>query len=403
MNTRTMKALDHYVGIPVCIFLEIVHKVSLLLPQRQPSTPPGKILIMKYFGMGSILLSSPTLKAIKKRYPDAKLGFLTFSANRNMVERLELVDYIYTLRTDSFIHFAADLFRQIALIRRAGFDATIDMEFFSKFSTIMTFLTGSPIRIGYFLRQLWRGDLLTHQIYYNQYKHITEVLGALAAPLDVKVAADDLQRPAISPEEQEEAADLLQIAGVSAGGGVIGFNVNVSDLSLERRWPKESFQDLARGLLQELDVRLVFIGAPAEVEYVNEVLAPFASEERVINLAGKTSLGVLLGVLTRCTLFISNDSGPLHLAASTGSPTVSLFGPETPSLYGPKGGDTLVFHEPLYCSPCLNVFNVKTAPCAGNNICLRSIQPDAVLEGVHSHFSHLWQKFGKSAGSEREN
>ena len=393
MKTSTMKTIDHYVGIPVCLFLDIVQRLREIFP-RQHASVYRRILVMKFFGMGSILLASPMLRAIKARHPDTSIGFLTFEANRDIVTRLGLVDEVYTLRTGNLRQFAVDLLRSLRLIRRARYDVTIDMEFFSKFSTIITYLSGSPVRIGYFMRQLWRGDLLTEQIYYNHFKHITEVIGALAVPLDVRITDGSIQRPMISTSDLERASELLASEGVGPDELVIAFNVNVSDLSLERRWPKEHFQQLAAALLLELDARLLFVGGAGDISYVSEVIAPFAGNARVIALAGKTSLGELLGVMTRCDLFITNDSGPLHLAASLGIPTVSFFGPETPVLYGPRGGDALIFHEELYCSPCLNVFNVKTAPCAGRNLCLSAIKVDTVLAGIRGHFASLWELHG---------
>jgi ADP-heptose:LPS heptosyltransferase len=349
---------------------------------------------MKYLGMGSILLASPMLRAIRKTYPTVKIGFLTFACNVEMVHRLGLVDNVYTLRTDNLIQFVADLAKCLRKIRRERFQATIDMEFFSKFSTIVTYLSGSPIRIGYFLRQLWRGDLLTHQVYYNHYKHITEVFGALAAPLGVEVKDFTVQQPTIYPTDEEAVEGLLRAAEIRSEELLIGVNVNAGDLSTERRWPKEEFQDLLNRVVAELKARLVFIGNASEAAYVREVLSGISHNGCMVNLAGRTSLGELLAILRRCALFITNDGGPLHLAASCGIPTVSFFGPETPQLYGPCGNNALVFHANLYCSPCLNVFNVKTAPCAGINSCMRNIRADAVLASIRKTHRHLWEKYG---------
>lgn len=403
MNMKHMKQLDHYAGIPLCLLLDLFHKISAIFPAKKSITPPRKILLMKFFGMGSILLASPMLRGLRERYPDAEIGFLTFASNRSIVERLHLVDHIYSLSTASLTGFALDVVRQLWRIRRDGYDVTIDLEFFSKFSTIMTYLSGSGVRIGYFLRQLWRGDLLTEQIYYNHYRHITEVIAALVAPLDVRITDHTIQRPAFSDGERARATDLLASCGIGADDLVIGFNVNVSDLSLERRWPKENFQQLATLILRELDARLLFIGGGGEAGYVAEVLAPFSGNHRVINLSGQTSLGELMAVMTRFSLLITNDSGPLHLAAALNVPTVSFFGPETPVLYGPKGEDALVFHEALYCSPCLNVFNVKTAPCAGKNLCLQAISVSAVFDGIRRQYPWLWERYGrKEALPERD-
>lgn len=388
-----MKIIDHYVGIPICLFSDLLNKIFFFYPTRKYSAP-RKILVIKLFGMGSIMLASPMLRALKQKYPDATIAFLTFSGNRDIIERLGQVDRIYTLRTERLVDFSADVLRHLYAIRREKFDVTIDMEFFAKFSTIMTFFSGSPMRIGYFLRQIWRGDLLTHQIYYNHFKHVTEIFAALAAPLDVTVEDYTLQRPAVTPQEDKAAADILAQHRIGDGELVIIFNVNASELSFERRWPKENFQTLARALLKDLRAKCIFIGGGSDAPYVYEVIAGLPHDGRIVNLSGRTGLGELIGIIGHCGLFISNDSGPLHLAEALGVPTVSFFGPEIPTLYGPQNEKARVFYAAAYCSPCLNVYNAKTAPCAGNNICMQRITPDSVLATIRSHFNSLWEKYG---------
>jgi lipopolysaccharide heptosyltransferase II len=385
---NTMKKIDHYAGIPICLILEVFSKVRAFFPQRKPQ-PPKTILLMKYFGMGSILLATPMARALRKKYPDARIGLLTLVSNRELVERLNLFDDVHLLRTDSMLHFASDALLNLLKLRRTCYDTTIDLEFFAKFSTIMTFLVGSPVRIGYFLRQIWRGDLLTHQIYYNPYKHITEVFGAMAAPLGVTVTDFTLSKPSISDADERQASEILEEHGLATGSPYIVMNVNVSDLSLERRWPAHSFQELTLGLLQHFDFRIVFIGAKADENYVSTVVEGCQSGNAIVNLAGATSLGELMAVIKRSRFFVGNDSGPLHLAAALGIPTVSFFGPETPLLYGPQGDRHLVFYEDIYCSPCLNVFNAKTAPCAGDNQCMKSITPEHVLQMIVEHFGKI--------------
>ena len=388
MKMQTMKKMDHYAGIPICLLLEVYSRLCSLFPKRKPR-PPGKILLMKYFGMGSILLATPMVRALRQAYPDVRIGFLTLVSNRELVERLNLFDDVYLLRTDSATHFAADAFQNFLKLRQARYDVTIDLEFFAKFSTIMTFLVGSPVRIGYFLRQMWRGDLLTHQIYYNPYKHITEVFGSMAAPLGVTVADYTVSEPFITAADEQAASSLLDDRGLADGAPYIVMNVNVSDLSLERRWPAQSFQELTQGLLRHFDDKIVFIGAKDDQAQVSQVVSGCDAGSAIVNLAGATSLGALMAVIKRSRFFIGNDSGPLHLAAALGIPTVSFFGPETPLLYGPQGDRHLIFHEDIYCSPCLNVFNAKTAPCAGDNLCMKSIAPGKVLRMIVERFGNI--------------
>ena len=392
MNMPVMKKIDHYCGIPVCLLLDAFCRIERLLPKKTSKFKPKQLLFMKFFGMGSILLASPLLQGVRDSLPEARIGFLTFAANRDITERLKLADTVYTLRTDTLWHFCYDLVQALRAIRAARYDVTIDMEFFSKFSTIVTYLSGSPTRIGFYLRQMWRGDLLTHHVYYNHYKHITEVFAALVAPLGININNGSVAKPHFTEQERQSIRRLLKDKGVPETTFIIGVNINVSDLSPERRWPAESFRELAITLLERYDACLVFIGTQEDRPRVEQVIAslPYDSS-RVVSLAGQTSLGELLALIESCRLFISNDSGPLHLAAAIGTPVTAFFGPETPQLYGPVGSNSLVLYQELYCSPCLNVFNVKTAPCSGRNLCMQGIMVDDVITGMRSRFPSIWK------------
>jgi lipopolysaccharide heptosyltransferase II len=396
VNVRFMKALDVYVGLPACVFLWLVSKLSFRRSETAPEHP-RKILLMKYFGIGSIVLATPLLSALRRRHPAATIGFLTLFCNRDVVERTGVVDNVYVLRTDGLGRFAVDLLTALWRIRQTRYDVTIDMEFLARFSAITTYLSGSPVRIGFHMRELWRGNLLSHRVQYDQSRHITEVFAALAEPLGAKVQDYRLLPPVTTAAEESSAGRILQNLGITDGELLILVNVNASDLSVERRWPVEHFRLLAGALLRELRARVAFIGAKSERGYVDQVLSGIAPSAGVINLAGKTSLGELLCVMKRAGLLVTNDSGPLHLAAALGVPTVSLFGPETPALYGPRGGDALVFYQGINCSPCLSVLNAKTAPCAGENICMRALGYETVLDGIRTHFARLWREHSREA------
>lgn len=388
-----MKHIDSYAGLPICVLLDVVSRLMRIFPSRSVPNPPAKILISKFFGIGSVILATPMLSALRQAFPEAKITFFTFSSNREIVARLNLVDEILTLRTNSVLLFAKDLLQALLAIRRQQFDAAIDMEFFAKFSTIITYLSGSPMRVGYYLRQLWRGDLLTHQVYFNHYKHISEVFAALVEPFGVSVRNYQLTAPVVSSDDMKCLDELFMELGIADIDRYVVINVNASDMAKERRWPPDSFIELARKLVEETELVYIFIGGPDDVAYVSSLVAKIdsAANRRIFNIAGKTSLSQLLALLKRSSLLITNDSGPLHLATSLGVSTVSFFGPETPMLYGPNGNGHVIHYSALYCSPCLNVFNAKTAQCAGNNICMKSIRVGEVLDKMRLNHPELWQ------------
>jgi ADP-heptose:LPS heptosyltransferase len=122
------------------------------------------------------------------------------------------------------------------------------------------------------------------------------------------------------------------------------------------------------------------IGSPDERNYVENLRQRTREPERVDNFAGKFDVEGLIALLERADLLVSNDSGPLHIAAAMGKPVVALFGPETPVMYAPLSARATVFYRPPACSPCVNVHDNKMATChLGHALCLEGIAPDDVL------------------------
>ncbi len=133
------------------------------------------------------------------------------------------------------------------------------------------------------------------------------------------------------------------------------------------------------------------IGGKDDISHVHSILGKLESRENIIDLAGKTNIMELACILEECQLLITNDSGPLHLADSLGTPTVSFFGPETPVLYGPGNGKNLVFYKALMCSPCLDVLNAKTVSCVDNARCIKEINVDEVYEAILGKYPHIFE------------
>ena len=387
MKIDTMKAIDHRVGLVICVALDVMERVLRLVRGRTREIGDvSNILVTKYFGMGSILLATPMMEALRRQFPDAKITLFTFERNRPLGELLTCVDEVLSLRTTGFGAFLRDLLVRLWQFRRRKFDLAVDLEFFSKFATIVTYLSGARARIGFQLRSLWRGDLLTHPVYMNQHRHITrdfmamaEAAGARMGEPTVCTVTPSSAAVAISEEAETRVAELVQ----DNPRPIVALNPNASELSFERRWPPERFVELAKRLLvQEPQIRLFAVGSEQDRPYVGDIVSQ--CDGGMTNLAGQLSVEELFSFFRRCDLVVTNDSGPLHMATVMGTPTVSFFGPETPEFYGPLGasGRATVFYKHLYCSPCLSAQNVKTPVCGGNNQCLQAIGGDEVFEAV---------------------
>ena len=136
MKINQMKAIDKWLGIPICILLTLFNKIWIFPKFRKRKDKVKKILVMKYFGIGSILLATPAFRALRKSFPDANITFLTFSSNEEICNILKIADdYIY-LSTKDFSAFFFRTLRALWKIRKEQFDISVDMEFFSKFSTM---------------------------------------------------------------------------------------------------------------------------------------------------------------------------------------------------------------------------------------------------------------------------
>ena len=399
MKTRLLIALDLLVGLPLCTLAFLLSlPLRLLGPAggraSRRGTGPDEvrtILVIKLLGLGSVLLATPMLRKLRRSYPDAHIAFLTFDSNAELVRRLESVDEVVVVQRRSVGRLLCSLPGVFWALRRRRFDLVIDLEFYSRLSSVLSWAIGARRRIGFFVRARWRGSLLTDDVYFNARLPFGQAVMALLHPLGLErddpqlllVPPESLSVPSVGTDEAEEAWQRLINLGLPAAGRYVVVNVNASDLCVERRWPGERFAGLVGRFEREIASadRFVFIGSGAETEVVARVLSGVdpGVRERCLDVSGRTSLVDLAVLLSRGELLITNDSGPLHLAAALGVPTVSFFGPETPTLYGPVGAHHLVFYSGHWCSPCLSVYNAKIAMCDGENECMRRLGLDEVV------------------------
>ena len=375
--------MDRYLGSLLCGCFSLANRLKP--GRRQPIEEPlrlQKILVMKYFGMGSLILASPMVRALRRRYRDARIDLLTIEQNRVLSEILPIFDRIYTVDTRSLSSVLRSMLRSLRLIRRERYDVVIDAEFFSRLSSLVSHFSGARFSVGFDLPEIWRGNFLTHPVHFNYYRHAIVTFMALAKSLGAESGDYALEPLAALNDAEQSVRAKLQTLGILPRQTIICVNPNTGPLSAERRWPEDNFVRLSKMILSEFPgVVVLLIGAPSDLPFVRQMHALFSVEDqaRVLNVAGKFGLAELCALLRRSELLITNDSGPLHLAEALATPTVSFFGPETPMLYGPTGDNQIVFYKGIYCSPCLNVHNQKQAPCKGNNVCLKLISPAEVF------------------------
>jgi ADP-heptose:LPS heptosyltransferase len=273
----------------------------------------------------------------------------------------------------------------------------IDLEFFAKFPLVLAGLAGVPKKAGFYLTQEpWRRTLLDVPGSYNHYFHTKDIflsLVYLLATQDLFYLNFDAFRERFEyPQVQVEPAARERVASLLAERGVGGrrtfvINANTSaDLAPEvRKWPVERYVELARRLLAENPgASVVFVGARSERPYVDGIVSQIG-DARAVSVAGELSLRQLLALLESAELFVTNDSGPMHLACLVDAPIVGLFFADTPTIYGPIASRTATVSPSLYAIPLFTVYNGKDVVAGRpvdtiDNTAARSVSVDTVLE-----------------------
>lgn len=404
MNINLARIIDDCFGPPICLGLAVAKFFLARLnfsrnegPKEANEGEAGKkILLIKFYGMGSIIMVTPVIRAIKKKYPGSKIYFLTFAENEGLCRMIEYIDEVITLNIHS--KFVSNAIVMLARLWREKFDIVFDFEFFANFTAIVTFFTMCSKAVGFYTAKFWRNGFYSNTVAFDHSRHVVDIFIKAARAMEINDVDKTLERlRAKNPLKKKRIAALMEKNGILEGDFKICLNINVGSLSRNRRLPKDHFLKIMNALLKmDSKIKFILIGGKDDAEYVRSFCDLLGPSKHVLNFCGLMDHEELVYLFERCDLCVGNDSGPLHLAAAAGRPTVSFFGPETPALYGPLGNGHIVFYEDLYCSPCLNVYNAKRDNCKDNK-CMQIIEAEKVIEAIRSKYL-AWES-GEGADS----
>ncbi|NIO12234.1 MAG: hypothetical protein GTO40_31140 [Deltaproteobacteria bacterium] len=401
MNPNSMRKIDYWVGRPICLLLTLVYKLQRLvgLKDSRPNQEPKNFLFIELAEMGSTVLAYPAMKQTREDFPKAKIYFLLFKQIRASMDIIDFIpeENVFTIDESSIFTVTRDTLKFMWLSRWKKIDTTINLEMFTRFGTILSFLSGARKRVGfhrYHQEGLYVGDLLTHKVSYNPHIHSAHsflaLIEALHAPSDqmplVKFSVEDkrleIPRRQIEDQGKNKIWSLLknENSNVDENKKLVLLNPNASKLISIRKWPLENYATLAQKLLQDDNVFLAITGVASEKPDA-DYICDRVKNPRVMNLAGKTSLRDLLDLYQLGRVLITNDSGPAHFAALTPIHIVVFFGPETPKLYRPLTDNCTVMYSNFACSPCVSAFNQRLSSC-NDNQCLKTIDVDRVYGTV---------------------
>jgi predicted lipopolysaccharide heptosyltransferase III len=346
-----------------------------------------KILLIRLRLIGDVVFTTPAISAVRRKFPEARITYLVEAPAEPVVRHHHALDRVMVLeRPRGFARWRYDL-AMARQLRAERFDLVIDFHGGPR-SSLLTWATGAPQRIGYDMPG--RMGRYTDRVHWTPSlvppRHSVVNQWALLAPLGI-ADPDRTAHPVTMPLDAaavERVAVRLRNAAVPEAAPLIVFHVSAGNPF--RRWPAASFAHVAATLAAaDRSRRIVITSGPSEHEAADAVTAQARTlagdaAEGILEI-GEFDLSELRALIDRAALYIGGDSGPLHIAATTNTPIVALFGPTLPERSmpwrDPAIGAIAVDGGPLPCRPCRQRHCVP-----GDFRCLTAISPTMVVQAA---------------------
>ena len=370
-------------------------KVSLDITSFNPAKI-GKILIRVNNWIGDVVMISPAMRAIRDHFPNATIAIL---AKTWVVDTLrgnpfydELIEY------DNLGKHAglAGRFRVIKELRERRFDCAILFQKAFE-AALFSFLAGIPLRVGYDTDR--RGLLLSHKIRETKEargKHHVEYFLDIVRSIGCQVKDTSLYFH-IGEEERKKASKVFEKEGLKDGRPVVVINPGAS--KVERQWHPDRFAALADALSENAGAHIVITGGKIDKNAARAIKGKM--KDQALDLTGRLTIKEFGAFTGRCSLFIGNDSGPMHVAAAVGTPVVALFGPGIPEKTAPFVDPSRyrAITKRFQCAPCRQNFFRECKPSpSGKPFCIEDITVEEVLEASLTMLSSIGKMREKSSG-----
>ncbi len=340
-----------------------------------------KILIIKFSSLGDIILSSAAIRAIREKFRNNyKISFLVGEESKDVLLRCPYIDELLVADLKNKDKGLRGILNLASILRKKNFDVVIDLQNNRK-SHILSFLSLGVNRYGYDNKKF--GFLLNHRIkdekpFIDPVTHQFRILKMLGIDLPRLCTQErGLEDPHLelwpSEEDQRYIDNLLSSQWLSTSQRIIGINISASERWLTKSWPQAHIVKLCEALGHR-DMRVVITGSEKDLTK-SKALMNMIKNIKLINACAKTSVNQLACLIKRCSVYISPDSSPLHIAAAVNTSFVALFGPTEPRRHLPPAKDYVVIKKDLSCSPCYKS-KCKTKKC------MELITPEEVLGAI---------------------
>ncbi len=339
---------------------------------------PKSIVIRLPNWLGDAVMASPIANLLKQAYPNAKITLYGTKASLSLFEHDPFVDQHLVLDKDISSQ------KEVLKLKEHKFDLGIMLT--NSFSSAWLFYRARiPTRVG-FAKDM-RKWMLTHSLPYPKDRtkmHHIYLYQELLKKMGISASAEP--KLYLSNEEKKWAEKFLLENNIKSDSLVIGINPSAA-FGSSKCWLQERFRELSMELLKNDGVHLLFFGDGSAKEKNDSVSKGL---DRCINLAGKTTIRQLLALTSTCDLFLTNDSGPMHIACAINTPVVALFGSTSPEATGPYGRGTYL-RKKVSCSPCFK------RECPIDFRCMKAITVDDVRQTINDQLEKYKIQYAKES------
>ena len=322
------------------------------------------ILLIRLSSLGDVVLTTPAIRAVRVHFPDAYIAMLVAKQSADVLRENPHLNEIITYDRLAKDKDTGEMLRVIRHLRERKFTTVIDLQ--RKLRTeLLMYFSGATERVG-------KGRLCTVRVQEQGNKHATahyfDLLHAVGIP-----AADQRLELFLAESERIDAAKRFETAGIRETALKVGLFPGAGWKL--REWMPERFAAIGDRLVTQFNANVSVFGGPKEAELVQTVVD--LMDAPAIPFAGNLQIRQLAACIEQCDLFLTNDTGPMHIAAAVGTPTVSLFGPGNHIRFQPLGAMHQTLRHDVPCSPCKQF----TDKCK-DNICMKGIAVDEVWQSI---------------------
>lgn len=370
-----IKFIDKHLGNAICNFLGWFKRKNI------EKLEYSKILAIQLWGIGETILVLPSIEALRKKFPDARIDVLATSRNKDVFFGNKNIDDVHLLGLNPF-SVAMFILRNIK-----KYDLVIDMEEYLNISAIISFFVGKKI-VGYSHGS--RAKLYDFKVKYNDSQHASQTFLDLVREINVKYNTDKLPKLSFSKSDKNKVETFLKDNNIKNNEFLVCVAPGAAESAKARMWPFDRYAELCDEIIAKYNAKIVLTGIPEESDLIKNIQEKMENKDKTMDAAGRINLNQLFYLISRCKLFIGNDAGPMHIAAAQGIKTLGLFGPNLPVRFGPYGKGNIGLYKGYNCqySPCINVHKGQVPDCLyprnSNDYqkCMKNISVDDALKEV---------------------